>query len=73
MDSIPAMVEKRKSIYENVVAGVQAGILTRNEARDRLGLEEISGGDDLYIPSNLFPIGEADTSSEDNAKPVTVD
>ena len=73
MDSIPAMVEKRKSIYENVVAGVQAGILTRNEARDRLGLEEISGGDVLYIPSNLFPIGEADTSSEDNAKPVTVD
>ena len=58
LDSIPAMTEKRKQIYENVVAGVQAGILTRNEARERLGLEDVTGGDDLYIPSNLFPISE---------------
>jgi len=71
LDSIPAMTEKRKQIYENVVAGVQAGILTRNEARERLGLEDVSGGDDLYIPSNLFPIGEVSgTSDQENAKPV---
>ena len=70
IDSIPAMAEKRKQIYENVMGGVQAGILTRNEARERLGLEEISGGDELYIPSNLFPIGSADTSPEDDDKPV---
>ena len=43
LDSIPAMAEKRKQIYDNVVSGVQAGILTRNEARERLGLEEVSG------------------------------
>lgn len=73
LDSIPAMAEKRKQVYENVVQGVNAGILTRNEARDRLGLEEVTGGDDLYIPSNLFPIGETETSPEDSAKPVEVD
>ena len=73
LDSIPAMAEKRKQVYENVVQGVNAGILTRNEARDRLGLEEVTGGDDLYIPSNLFPIGETETSTEDSAKPVEVD
>ena len=73
LDSIPAMAEKRKQIYENVVQGVNAGILTRNEARDRLGLEEVSGGDELYIPSNLFPIGETMDSSEDSDKPVDVD
>ena len=73
IDSIPAMAEKRRQIYENVVGGVQAGILTRNEARERLGLESVSGGDELYIPSNLFPIGETQESSEDNAKPVDVD
>ncbi len=74
IDSIPAMTEKRKQIYENVVGGVQAGILTRNEARERLGLEEVSGGDDLYIPSNLFPIGEVSGSSDqDNVKPVDPD
>jgi HK97 family phage portal protein len=73
LDSIPAMAEKRRQIYDNVTQGVQAGIITRNEARERLGLEEISGGDDLYIPSNLFPIGETETSPEDSAKPVEVD
>ena len=70
LDSIPAMAEKRKQIYENVVQGVNAGILTRNEARERLGLGEISGADDLYIPSNLFPIGEAEPSDADSDKPV---
>ncbi len=73
LDSIPAMAEKRKQIYDNVVSGVQAGILTRNEARERLGLEEVSGGDDLYIPSNLFPIGETMDSNDDNEKPVDPD
>ena len=73
LDSIPAMAEKRRQIYDNVTQGVQAGIITRNEARERLGLEEISGGDELYIPSNLFPIGETETSPEDSAKPVEVD
>ena len=45
--------------------------MTRNEAREKLGLDEIQGGDELYIPSNLFPIGEVDQSSiEDNDQPV---
>ncbi len=74
IDSIPAMVEKRKQIYENVQGAVTAGIITRNEARERLGLESVTGGDELYIPSNLFPIGEmTETSPDDNEKPVTID
>lgn len=56
-DSIPAMVERRKRVYENVTAAVREGILTRNEARDRLGLQSIDGGDDVYIAANLFPLG----------------
>ena len=71
LDSIPAMAEKRKRVYENVVAGVNAGIITRNEARERLGLQDVEGGDDLYIPSNLFPIGEVEQSDEDSDEPVT--
>tara|TARA_R100000458_G_scaffold57206_1_gene63046 strand:- start:2526 stop:3857 length:1332 start_codon:yes stop_codon:yes gene_type:complete len=70
IDSIPAMAEKRKQIYENVMQGVNAGIITRNEAREKLGLEEIDGGDELYIPSNLFPLG---STEESNEKPVTVE
>ncbi len=71
LTSIPAMAEKTKQIYLNVSQAVQNGIMTRNEAREKLGLEEIEGADELYIPSNLFPIGEVDASSvEDNNQPV---
>ena len=62
IDSIPAMAERRRKVYENVVAGVREGILSRNEARERLGLEAISGGDDVYIAANLFPLGSPSTS-----------
>ena len=72
IDSIPAMAEKRKQIFANVSQGVQQGILTRNEARERLGLEPIDGGDSLLVPSNLFPLGEVDSTpdEEDNDRPV---
>ena len=73
IDSIPAMAEKRKQIYENVQGAVNSGILTRNEARERLGLESVSGGDELYIPSNLFPIGEMTEQSPDEKKPTTIE
>jgi len=44
-------------IYDNVITAVDKGIITRNEARERLGLEPIDGGDDVYISANLFPLG----------------
>ena len=57
IDSIPAMAERRKKTYENVVQAVREGIISRNEARERLGYEPIDGGDDVYISANLFPLG----------------
>jgi HK97 family phage portal protein len=73
IDSIPAMAEKRKQIFANVSQGVQQGILTRNEARDRLGLEPIDGGDSLLVPSNLFPLGEVDDTPDDEDNDMPVD
>lgn len=67
IESIPAIAERRKKIYESVVQGVEAGIMTRNEARERLGLEPIDGGDDIYIAANLFPLGSATVSPIDQA------
>jgi HK97 family phage portal protein len=58
IDSIPALSERRKKIYENVTSAVREGIMTRNEARERIGLEPVEGGDGLYIASNLFPLGD---------------
>ena len=70
IDSIPAMAEKRRQVYQNVNTAVTSGIITRNEARERLGLEPIDGADTLLVPANLFPLGEADTSPQDNDVPV---
>ena len=73
IDSIPAMAERRKKTYENVVQAVREGIISRNEARERLGYEPIEGGDDVYIQANLFPLGspevapaEGETAEDDD-------
>ena len=58
IDKIPALSERRRKIYENVTSAVREGIMTRNEARELIGLSPIDGADDLYISANLFPIGE---------------
>jgi|9_EtaG_2_1085328.scaffolds.fasta_scaffold01004_8 HK97 family phage portal protein len=59
-EAVPAMVERRRRIYENVTQAVREGIISRNEARERLGLEPIQGGDDVYIAANLFPLGSTE-------------
>ena len=65
IDEIPAIAERRRKTYENVVSGVREGIISRNEARDRLGLGEVEGGDDVYIAANLFPLGSPKQSPVD--------
>ena len=57
IDEIPALSERRRKIYENVNSAVLNGIMTRNEARERLGLSPLDGADDLYISATLFPLG----------------
>ena len=56
-EAIPALSERKRKTYENVTSAVTAGIMTRNEAREVLGLNAISGGDDIYIGANLFALG----------------
>ena len=72
IDSIPAMAERRRRIYDNVINAVREGIISRNEARQRLGLDDISGGDDVYIAANLFPLGAPNTedADEEDAKDI---
>jgi len=53
---------------------VREGIISRNEARERLGMEPITGGDDVFIAANLFPLGSTEvapaegTDAEDDGK-----
>jgi len=55
VDNIPALSERKKRTYDNVTSAVREGIMTRNEARQQLGLDPIDGADDLYISATLFP------------------
>lgn len=57
-DEIPALSERRKRIYDNVIGAVKEGIMTRNEARERLGLNAIDGADGLLVNASLFPLNE---------------
>ena len=73
IDAIPALSERRKKIYENVSMAVREGIITRNEARERLGLPALQGADDLLVNASLFPLGTEptpppDQSNEEDAK-----
>jgi len=67
IDQIPAITERRRRVYENVVSAVREGIISRNEARERLGMDAVRGGDDLYIAANLFPLGSAAPEGEGSA------
>ena len=68
------MAERRKKTYENVVQAVREGIISRNEARERLGYEPIDGGDDVYIQANLFPLGSPSVATaEGETAPESTD
>ena len=72
IDSIPAMAESRKRVFESVIQGVNSGILTRNEAREKLGFDPIKGGDTLFVPASVMPIslaGESVGDDEDEKLP----
>ena len=66
IDSIPALSERVKRVYENVTSAVREGIMTRNEAREQLGLEPLDGADDLYISATLFPLGDGEVEKPEN-------
>ena len=66
IDAIPALSERVKRTYENVTSAVREGIMSRNEARQQLGLEPVEGADDLYISANLFPISDGEVEKPEN-------
>lgn len=68
IDRIPALSERRRRIYENVLGAVSQGIMTRNEARELIGLSPMDGADDLLVPANLFPINEGSPDDSENVE-----
>ncbi len=73
VDSIPALAERKRRTFENMVQAVNMGILSRNEAREEIGRSPVDGGDDLYISAALIPIGDTDVPEpEDPLSPEEV-
>ena len=66
IDSIPALAERKRKTFENMVTAVNSGILSRNEAREELGRSPVDGGDDLYISATLIPIGDTEVDEPDD-------
>jgi HK97 family phage portal protein len=66
IDGIPALAERKRKTYENITSAVNTGIMTRNEAREIIGLSPITGGDELYINAALMPIGSADVEEPED-------
>ena len=78
VDRIPALSERRRMIYQNVLGAVGAGIMTRNEAREMIGLSPVDGADELLVAANLFPLGstaqdEPDSGPDEDEEMVSDD
>jgi HK97 family phage portal protein len=57
MNSIPAFQEMQLERAERLSKLVTGGVFTPNNARAELGLPRVSGGDGLFLPAGLAPVG----------------
>lgn len=69
------LAEKMKGSFEEQASSLQTSVgapwLTRNEARSRMNLPQVDGGDDLVVPLNVLTGGQASpTDSAPKAAPV---
>jgi HK97 family phage portal protein len=65
-----AIAALRPRIVDNIDSLSKSGVLTVNEIRSLLGYEDIEGGDTLYQPANLIPIGEDSFTSDNRDQPA---
>ena len=68
-DAIPALAPRREEQWKKLQ---DANFLTVNEKREALGYEEIEGGDVLYIPATLIPLGSSPFGREETPPPAPV-
>jgi len=79
LDSVNVVLDIWKdSIYKRVVLLTQAGVITRNEAREMIGLEPIEGLDDLIIIEQIdgrkiAAIGREGTVKQEPGTPLATE
>lgn len=64
LSNVPALQESRDNQSKRLTAYVNRGIITINEARQEMGLDEVAWGDTWYAPMNLLPVGSAKPEEE---------
>ena len=62
MDQIPAIVDKRRALWEMVNTST---VLTINEKREAMGYDPIAGGDQVFIGMGQIGLGDAALSTQD--------
>lgn len=62
MDQIPAIADKRRTLWEMVNAST---VLTINEKREAMGYDPIAGGDQVFIGMGQIGLGDAALSTQD--------
>ncbi len=66
-DPVP---KNREQVLQANETGIRAGYLTINEVREQEGKQPVSGGDEIYLPLNLTPIGSVQEDSQNSQKKV---
>jgi HK97 family phage portal protein len=69
-DKIPALQEERTAVWSSALEAVGRGVLTPNEARERMGYTPLVGGDVLLVSATLLPLGAAPASEPVQADPA---
>lgn len=73
-DRVPALREAKRAEWRGYGELVTGGLLTRNEARELMGYEEVEGGDEILVSLAVVPLRDAVAPAEpepaaDPAKP----
>lgn len=63
-DYEPMLVSNDDQVLNEIDNGMRHGWMTRNEARDKRGLEPIDGADQLMVPFSLADIGASVTPAD---------
>ncbi len=64
-DPVP---KNRELVLQANETGIRAGYLTINEVREQEGKQPVNGGDEIYLPLNLTPIGSVQDSQNSQKK-----
>lgn len=56
LDGVTALAPRREMARNNARQDLNAGIITINEAREEIGYDAVTGGDEIMVPSSKLPL-----------------